>query len=170
MSFNHVWEKECLGSNIICPRSGGCVKLGTFRWSGKRRGKGCPVQGHIAYKTCWNTQQEGTENPTGCPLSCYDRDPEPCLHDSLPISPGTWFPWNLKQTVTFRQFTGCCPSWHWGAVMLIELGRKMETSTVMTGLALHGKRGKWVNCVKYQLSKSNKNSALRINFGSLVSI
>lgn len=53
-----------------------------------------------------------------------------------PICPGTCLPLKRRQRVTLKQLMCCEPSWHCGAVMLMAAGRKMDMSTVMTGLDL----------------------------------
>ncbi|TNN61772.1 hypothetical protein EYF80_027994 [Liparis tanakae] len=52
------------------------------------------------------------------------------------ICPGSCLPLKRMQTVTLKQFRFCWPSWHCGMEMLMETGRKMETSTVHRHLAL----------------------------------
>ena len=120
------------------------------RAEGEPQGKGHLARGPAAYKPSQLALQEGTPEQ---PLVAHDPTIPlqlgwlcgtltwSCV---LPISPGTCLPWKLKQAVTLRQFTGCWPSWHWGAVMLMEAGRKMETSTVMTGLALQVRRNQTI--------------------------
>lgn len=60
----------------------------------------------------------------------------PFAHRSSPICPGSCRPRKRMQTVMLKQFMLWRPSWHCDTVMLMEAGRKMETSTVMTGRVL----------------------------------
>lgn len=86
----------------------------------------------ISYKSSV-TDSKGSPQLSGQPASM----PLPRAGaGALPISPGTRLPLKRKHAVTLRQLTGCKPSWHWGAVILMEAGRKMEMSMVMTGLDL----------------------------------
>lgn len=49
------------------------------------------------------------------------------------------------QTLTLKQLVLGRPSWHCGTVMLMEAGRKMDTSTVTTGLVLEQRGGEGLN-------------------------
>lgn len=58
------------------------------------------------------------------------------LDVASPIRPGSCLPRKRMQTLTLKQFVFGSPSWHCGTVMLMETGRKMDTSTVTTGRVL----------------------------------
>lgn len=58
------------------------------------------------------------------------------LDVASPISPGSCLPRKRMQTLTLKQLVFGRPSWHCGTVMLMETGRKMDTSTVTTGRVL----------------------------------
>lgn len=55
---------------------------------------------------------------------------------SSPMCPGSCLPLNRMQTVTLKQLVFWLPSWQCGAVMLMDAGREMATSTVITGRVL----------------------------------
>lgn len=55
---------------------------------------------------------------------------------SSPMCPGSCLPLKRMQTVTLKQLVFWLPSWQCGAVMLMDVGREMATSTVITGRVL----------------------------------
>lgn len=52
------------------------------------------------------------------------------------MCPGSCLPLKRMQTVTLKQLVFWLPSWQCGAVMLMDAGREMATSTVITGRVL----------------------------------
>lgn len=104
-----------------CPNHGPCNFLELYS-------PAHPETTYFTSKLCsWLRRESG--QPASMPLPRAGTG-------TLPISPGTRLPLKRKHAVTLRQFTGCKPSWHWGAVILMDAGRKMEISMVMTGLDL----------------------------------
>lgn len=83
-----------------------------------------------------------------------------------PIWPGSSLPRKRMQTVTLKQLRFWGPSWHWGTEMLMETGKKMETSTVITGRVLqphqHRKERRGINTAPGLVEKTDTDRLMRL--------
>lgn len=85
---------------------------------------------------------------------------------SSPMCPGSCLPLKRMQTVIMKQLVFWLPSWQCGAVMLMDAGRNMETSTVMTGRVLKPIQsdtggGHWV---LKRLQRKNEGKKKQLNY------